>query len=58
MAKKLEKTEAVSSRAMKNLSEKRQIIQKQAQLIKEKKSRVALKEEMLRISRKSELMQR
>ena len=36
MAKKLEKTEAASSIAMKNLSEKQKIIQEQAKLIKEK----------------------
>ena len=36
MAKKLEKTESASSRAMKKLSEKQKIIQEQAQLIKEK----------------------
>ena len=37
MAKKLEETEAASSRAMKKLSEKQKIIQEQAQLIKENK---------------------
>ena len=34
MEKKLEKTEAASSRAMKKLSEKQKIIQEQAKLIK------------------------
>ena len=58
MAKKLEETEAASSRAMKKLSEKQKIIQEQAQHIKQKKRRVALKEEMLRIRRKIELMRR
>ena len=43
---------------MKELSEKQKIIQEQAQLIKKKKRRVALKDEMLRIRRKSELMRR
>ena len=36
MAKKLEETEAASSRATKKLSKKQKIIQEQAQLIKEK----------------------
>ena len=37
MAKNLEETEAVPSRAMKKLSEKQKIIQEQAQLITENK---------------------
>ena len=37
MGKKLEKTEAASSRAMKKLSKKQKIIQEQEQLIKENK---------------------
>ena len=53
MAKKLEETEAASSRAMKKLSEKHKIIQEQAKLIWKIKMRVALKYEMLRIRRKS-----
>ena len=36
MAKKLEETEAASSRAMKKLSKKQKIIQEQAKLTKEK----------------------
>ena len=36
MSKRLEDTEALSTRAMKKLSEKQRLIQEQAQLIKEK----------------------
>ena len=45
MSKRLEDTEALSTRAMKKLSEKQRLIQEQAQLIKEKekKSKVILK---------------
>ena len=56
MTKKSEETEAASSRAMKKLSKDQKIIQEQEKLIKEKKRRVALKDEMLRIRRRSELM--
>ena len=36
MSKRLEDTEALSTRAMKKISEKQRLIQEQAQLIKEK----------------------
>ena len=58
MAKKLEENKAASSRATKKLSEKQKIIQEQAMLIKKKKMRVSLKDDILRIRRKSELMRR
>ena len=54
MAKKLEETEAVSSIAMKKLSEKQKIYSRASIAYKiKKKRRVALKDEMLRIRRKS-----
>ena len=58
MAKKLEENKDASSRATKKLSEKQKIIQEQAKLIKKKKRRVALKDEIIRIRRKIELMWR
>ena len=53
----MEETDAASSIAMKKLSEKQKIIQEQAKLIKKKRI-AALKDEMLRIRRMSELMWR
>ena len=49
MAKKLEETEALSSIAMKNLSEKQKIVQEQGNLVKEKKMEVALMDQVLKI---------
>ena len=66
--KRLKEPEALSTRAMKNLSEKQRIIQEQANLIMENKRRVALMHLVLKIrqfswlqkssSRKRGLMQR
>ena len=49
MAKRLEESEATSTRAAKKLSEKQKIIQEQGNLIKEKEKEVALMDQVLKI---------
>ena len=49
MAKRLDKCEATSTRAAKNMSENQKIIQEQGNLMKKNKRKVALMDQVLKI---------